>query len=76
MSDLEVKERCFEVIDDRGKESLESDGFKSLNYDTVNMIISRETLDIKEVDLWLACMEWAREECKRQGKQVGYYIYM
>ncbi len=70
MSDSEVEEKCLEVIDDRGKETLESDGFKTLKHDTVKKIISRETLDIKEVDLWLACLEWAAEECKRNGKQV------
>ncbi len=70
MGDNNIEQRCLELIDENGTESLKSDGFKSLKHETLKMIISRDTLNIKEADLWLAALEWAGEECKRQGKQV------
>ena len=58
------------MIDDHAALTLHSDEFKTLKRETVEKIISRDTLDVKEVDVWLGCLAWAEEECKRQNKQV------
>ncbi len=71
MGDNDIEQRCLELIDENGTQSLQSDGFKNLKLETLKMIISRETLNIKESDVWLASLEWAEKECTRQGKQVN-----
>jgi len=38
---------------------------------TVEAIANRETLNIKEVDLFSACMKWAEAECKRTDKTAN-----
>ncbi len=42
-------ERCFEVIDAQAELALASDGFTQIDSDTVRRILSRETLNAKEV---------------------------
>ncbi len=74
MSDNDIKQRCLALIDENGTECLKSDGFRNLKLETLKMIISRDTLNIKEEDVWLASLEWAEKECKRQGKQVRNMI--
>ncbi len=71
MGDNDIEQRCLELIDENGTQSLQSDGFKNLKLETLKMIISRDTLNIKESDVWLASLEWAEKECTRQGKQVN-----
>ncbi len=74
MGDTDIEQRCLELIDENGTDSLKSDGFKNLKVETLKRIISRDTLNIKESDVWLACAEWAVKECTRLGKQVRRII--
>ncbi len=66
----EVVEMCNNVIDKGAKETLQSDSFKKLNHESIKNILSRETMCIQEIDVWHACLDWAAEECKRQGHGV------
>ena len=77
MGDEVIKEKCLELIDEHGKQTLESESFTELQSETVKTIISRDTLDVpSEVNVWNACVKWADAECKRQGKQVRYSFRM
>ncbi|KAH9400832.1 BTB POZ domain-containing protein [Tyrophagus putrescentiae] len=59
-------ERCFEVIDAQAELALASDGFTQIDSDTVRRILSRETLNAKEVVIFEAALNWATAECRRQ----------
>ncbi len=71
MDDSEIEQKCLELIDENGKKTLKSEGFRMLKHEIVRKIISRDRLEINEVDVWLACLDWASAECTRQGKQVN-----
>ncbi len=71
MGNAEIEERCLELIDENAEEALDSDGFENLTLDTVKTIVSRDTLDINELDVWQACLRWAKAECQRQEKQAN-----
>ncbi len=77
MGDDVIMDKCLELIDEQGKETLESESFTELKPEIVKTIISRDTLDVpSEVHVWDACVKWAGAECKRQGKEVGYSFRM
>ena len=46
--------------------ALESEGFVDIDYPTLVSVLSRETLNCKEVALFNAALEWAEAECCRQ----------
>ncbi len=72
MGDDVIIKRSLDLIDENGKETLESDGFTELRPEVVKTVISRDTLDVQtEVDVWKACTKWAEAECQRQGKSVS-----
>ncbi len=74
MDDTEIEQKCLDLIDENGKETLQSAGFKMLKHEMVRKIIARDKLDVDEVHVWLASLEWASAECKRQGKQVKWQV--
>ncbi len=72
MGDEVIVKTCLELIDENGKETLESEGFVEMRPETVKTVISRDTLDVPtEVTVWNACVKWATAECKRQGNPVS-----
>ena len=72
MGDDVIVKKCLELIDENGKETLESESFKELRQEIVKTVISRDTLDVPtEVDVWKACTKWSEAECQRQGKSVS-----
>ncbi len=71
MGNKGIQQRCLELIDENTKEVLKSDGYENIELETLKMIISRDTLEVNELEVWLACVRWAGKECQRQGKKVG-----
>ena len=61
----DLSNRCWEVIDAQTEESLRSDSFLEIDHDTLEMILSRETLNVKECSLLAAAVRWADAECNR-----------
>ena len=61
-----LTERCWEVIDAQAEEALASDGFTEIDHATVEMIMSRETLNASEKSLFCAAMRWSHAECVRR----------
>ena len=74
MGEKDIEQKCLRLIDENGAEALKSDGFENVALETVKKIISRDTLEIKELDVWLACLRWAEKECQRQDKQVSISV--
>ncbi|XP_043930307.1 BTB/POZ domain-containing protein 6 isoform X2 [Protopterus annectens] len=66
----ELTQRCWEVIDAQAELALKSEGFCEIDQQTLEIILTRETLNIKEVVVFEALLNWADAECRRQGLQV------
>ncbi|XP_026473165.1 BTB/POZ domain-containing protein 6-B-like [Ctenocephalides felis] len=62
----DLMERCWEVIDAQAEEALKSDGFVDIDSSTLESVLSRETLNCKEMNLFEAALNWAKAECLRR----------
>ena len=62
-----LQDRCWKVIDKQTEEAVKSDGFATIERSLLEAVVIRETLRIKEVDLFKAVNLWAKNECERQG---------
>lgn len=62
--------RCWEVIDAQAELALKSEGFCEIDLPTLEIIVTRETLNTKEDVVFEAVVNWAEAECKRQGLSV------
>ncbi|XP_050404482.1 BTB/POZ domain-containing protein 6-B [Patella vulgata] len=69
--EVELMQRCWEVIDAQAEEAFKSDGFSDIDYKTLETILSRETLNAKELSIFQAVCRWSEAECKRQGIDVN-----
>ncbi|XP_023245351.1 BTB/POZ domain-containing protein 6-B-like isoform X2 [Copidosoma floridanum] len=62
----DLMQRCWEVIDAQAEMALRSEGFVEIDIHTLESVLSRETLNCKEIHLWNAALRWAHAECLRQ----------
>ena len=60
-------DRCWKVIDSQSKQALKSDGFETIEKTLLEALVQRETLEIKEVELFKGCDRWAINQCRKQG---------
>ncbi|XP_033106401.1 BTB/POZ domain-containing protein 6-like [Anneissia japonica] len=81
----QLMQQCWEVIDAQTEVALRADSFVDIDFKTLQCILSRETLNVKEVALFHAAVRWAKAECKRQEliatppnlrKVLGKAIYL
>ena len=63
----ELMQRCWEVIDAQAEEALESEGFVDIDYNTLETVLQRETLNAKEISLFNATKRWAVAQCYRNA---------
>ncbi|XP_060610386.2 BTB/POZ domain-containing protein 6 isoform X1 [Anolis sagrei] len=66
----ELTQRCWEVIDAQAEMALKSEGFCEIDQQTLEIIVTREALNTKEVVVFEAVLNWAEAECKRQGLPI------
>ena len=67
----ELMQRCWNVIDIQTEEVLQSDSFIDIDHKTLEAILSRDSLDANEADLFVAATRWAEAECTRQGRDTS-----
>ena len=61
-------DRCWQVIDQQTKDAIKpGNGFMAIERSLLEAVVVRDTLNIKEVDLFCAVDLWAKMECERQG---------
>jgi len=60
-------DRCWKVIDKHTEEAVKSDGFATIEKSLLEAVVVRNTLSIKEVNLFKAVNLWAANACERQG---------
>ena len=63
--DLET--RCWQVIDKETDEAVKSDGFVTIDKSVLEELVERDSLNVREVELFKAVDCWATEECEKQG---------
>ena len=60
-------DQCWEVIDRETEQVVTSEEFVKIERPLIEAIVKRDTLTIKEADLFKAVDLWATKECERQG---------
>ena len=60
-------DRCWKVIDGQTESAVKSDGFETIEWSLLEAVVSRDTLTIKEVELFKAVDLWATKQCEKQG---------
>ena len=68
-TDLEA--HCWEVIDRHTYGVVQSTGFAIIERCLLEEIVTRDSLTIREIELFKAVDLWAAEECKRKGLSVN-----
>lgn len=59
----------LQVLDAQAEEALRSEGFTDMDYDTLQAVLDRESLNVSEVCVFQAVVDWAEAECARQDLQ-------
>ncbi len=67
--DKTLIDHCWKLIDRQTKVALES--AESIERSVLEAIVERDTLNIKEIELFTAVSRWAVNECKKQGLESG-----
>lgn len=62
----ELMQRCWEVIDAQAEMAIKSEGFVDIDLKTFETILSRETLNCKEINLFEAALNWAATSCNKR----------
>lgn len=57
---------CLDCIDKNTAEAINAEGFTDIDYDTLNVVLQRDTLNIRESQLFTAVARWAEHECQRR----------
>ena len=60
-------EQCWEMIDKATEQIVKSEEFPKIERSLLEAVVKRDSLTIREVDLFKAVDLWATKECERQG---------
>ncbi|CAB3993538.1 BTB POZ domain-containing 6 [Paramuricea clavata] len=66
-----LEEKCLELIDLKTSEAVASDAFTGVNEATLAHILKRDSLNVKEVDLFKAVLKWSEAECSRKAIEAN-----
>jgi BTB/POZ domain-containing protein 3/6 len=61
----DLMQRCWEVIDAQAEMAVKSEGFVDIDLRTFETILTRETLNCKEISLFEAALNWAQAQCNK-----------
>lgn len=59
--------QCWKVIDKHAEEAVKTESFETIERSLLEEVVERNSLNIKEVDLFKAVDGWAAKECQRLG---------
>ena len=63
----DLENHCWEVIDKETDEAVKSDGFVTTEKSVLEELVKRDSLNVREVELFKAVDCWATKECEKQG---------
>ena len=69
--DEELEKICWDMIESKTIEVVASDAFSGISYSTLEQLLKRDSLNIKEVHLFQAVLKWSEAECSRKGIEVN-----
>jgi len=65
--EIKLVDRSWKVIDEETEEAVKCDRFWTIERSLLEVVVERDTLTIKEIELFKAVDLWATKECERQG---------
>ena len=69
--DKDFEDECWEVIEKQTEEVLWSDEFVTVGRSVIESVVTRERLNVTEVELFKAVNRWTAKESERQGTTAG-----
>ena len=63
----DLLDHCWKLIENETVEAVESDGFGAIERSVLEELVERDSLNIKELELFKAVDCWAGMECEKQG---------
>ena len=63
----DLLDHCWKLIENETMEAVKSDGFVAIERSVLEELVERDSLNIKEVELFKAFDCWAGMECEKQG---------
>ena len=63
----DLENHCWQVIDKQTDEAVKSDGFVIIEKSMLEELVERDSLNVREVELFKAVDCWATKECEKQG---------
>jgi BTB/POZ domain-containing protein 1/2 len=65
--EVQLAELCLNIIDKNACDTFSSDYFLDIDLKTLNLVIKRDTLGIREVKLYEYLIKWAQNKCKKSN---------
>ena len=66
----DLLDHCWKVIATETEEAVKSDGFVTIERSILKELVKKDSLNIKEVELFKAVDCWAVNECRKQGLEA------
>ena len=63
----DLMNHCWKMIATQTEEAVKSEGFVTIERSVLEELVEKNSLNIKEVELFKAVDRWAENECKKQG---------
>ena len=63
----DLMNHCWKLIETETEEAVKSEGFVTVERSVLEELVEKNSLNIKEVELFKAVDCWAEKECKKQG---------
>ena len=70
-NEKKLEKKCLELTDLKTSEAVACDAFTDINEATLAHILKRDSLNVKEVDLFKAVLKWSEAECSRKGIEAN-----
>ena len=67
----DLQERCWDMIDTYTSQILESEAFLELDIETLSLLVQRNTISVKEIQMFKAVNCWSENECRRRSLEVS-----
>ena len=68
--EMGLVDKCLKFIDNNAEEVFASEDFLNLDQRTLNLLLARDTLCIKESRVFQAVNRWSEEECRKREYEV------
>ena len=64
-------EKCWEMVDENTEDAMNSEAFLDVSHEMLCSFLERDTLTVREVDIFKAVDRWAEHQCKKQQREVS-----